>query len=66
VDCAWPQHRLIAELDGYDTHRTRHAFETDRARDRHLQSRGWRVIRITWRQLHEDPGSLAAELSAML
>jgi len=33
VDLHWPQHRLVAELDGYDTHGHRRAFETDRERD---------------------------------
>jgi hypothetical protein len=54
VDFAWPEHRLIAELDGFAFHATRRAFEQDRARDRRLQAYGWRVVRITWRQLHED------------
>jgi hypothetical protein len=31
-----------------------------------LQAAGWRVIRITWRQLHELPDVLAAELRALL
>ncbi len=66
VDFAWPARRLIVELDGYAFHATRRAFERDRARDRRLQSRGWRVIRITWRQLHDDRRSLAAELRALL
>jgi len=66
VDFAWPAHRLIVELDGYATHGTRAAFERDRLRDRRLQAEGWRVVRITWRQLHEGPSQLAAELTALL
>ena len=66
VDFAWPAHRLIAELDGFAFHATRRAFEQDRARDRRLQAHGWRVIRITWRQLHDDSERLAAELAALL
>lgn len=66
VDSVWPAHRLIAELDGYDIHATRRAFEDDRARDRRLQVRGWRVVRITWRQLHDNPKQLAAELAILL
>jgi very-short-patch-repair endonuclease len=50
VDFCWPQHRLIVELDGWDTHRTRAAFEQDRRRDAALQSIGWRVVRFTWRE----------------
>jgi very-short-patch-repair endonuclease len=66
VDCAWPEHRLIVELDGRGTHDTRHAFEADRARDRTLAARGWRVIRITWRQLHDQPAQVEADLRKLL
>lgn len=66
VDCLWRERRVIAELDGYATHATRAAFERDRARDRALQAAGWRVIRITWRQLHEAPDTLTADLAALL
>ena len=66
VDFAWREPRLVVELDGYDTHSTRQAFEDDRARDRKLQAAGWRVVRITWRQLHEDQRTLTRELHALL
>jgi hypothetical protein len=66
ADCLWPDQRLIAELDGHATHATRAAFEDDRARDRALTAAGWRVIRITWRQLHEQPAALARDLRASL
>ena len=66
VDCVWRGARLLAELDGFETHGTRRAFERDRARDRALQVAGWRVVRITWRQLLEQPDVLAAELAALL
>jgi very-short-patch-repair endonuclease len=66
VGFAWREQRLIAELDGFAFHTTRRAFEQDRARDRRLQARGWRVIRITWRQLHDERHQLAAELASLL
>jgi hypothetical protein len=66
VDFAWPEHRLIVELDGYDTHGTRASFESDRERDRLLSVSGWRVIRVTWRQLHQQPEALAADLRVLL
>jgi REase_MTES_1575 len=66
ADFAWPRAKLIVELDGFVTHGTRQAFERDRARDRALQAGGWRVARITWRQLHEQPQTLVAELRALL
>lgn len=66
VDLLWRSEGLIAELDGFATHGTRQAFERDRARDRALQVAGWRVVRITWRQLLDQPDVLAAELAALL
>jgi hypothetical protein len=66
ADCVWHEERLIAELDGHTTHRTRAAFETDRTRDRTLTAAGWRVIRITWRQLHDDPEGLGRDLRVFL
>jgi hypothetical protein len=66
ADCMWREQRLIAELDGRATHATRSAFESDRARDRGLVAAGWRVIRITWRQLCDEPGALADDLRAAL
>jgi very-short-patch-repair endonuclease len=55
----------MVELDGFATDGTGQAFERDRARDRALQAAGWRVIRVTWRQLHEDR-LLARDLKAVL
>jgi very-short-patch-repair endonuclease/predicted transcriptional regulator of viral defense system len=65
-DFRWTDQRLIVELDGFETHGTRAAFERDRARDRRLMSEGWRVARITTRQLDEAPTELADELRALL
>jgi very-short-patch-repair endonuclease len=61
-DCVWPRARLVVELDGRAAHATPAAFERDRARDRALTRAGWRVVRITWRQLHDDPERLAQDL----
>lgn len=66
VDALWPRERLIVELDGFAFHRHRAAFERDRARDAALQADGYRVIRLTWRRLEEDPAAVAAELSGLL
>ena len=66
VDGLWADRRLVVELDGFATHGTRAAFEDDRARDRALQAAGYRVVRITWRQLHEDRATVAAQLRSLL
>jgi very-short-patch-repair endonuclease len=66
VDFCWPAQQLIVETDGYRYHRGRQAFEDDRVSDLSLQRRGFRVIRVTYRQLSEDPAGLAAALRALL
>jgi very-short-patch-repair endonuclease len=66
LDARWPEHRLIVECDGFAVHGTRKAFERDRAKDRARQAAGWRVIRLTWRQLTTEPGTIAGQLETLL
>jgi very-short-patch-repair endonuclease len=66
VDCVWREQRLIVELDGHASHSPTHAFELDRARDRRLEAAGWRVIRITWRQLEQEAELVEADLRRLL
>ncbi len=47
LDLAYPRVRLAIEYDGWDTHKTRTAFDADRRRDRILQMNGWVVLRLT-------------------
>jgi very-short-patch-repair endonuclease len=65
-DCLWRAERVIVELDSHAFHLTPAAFESDRARDRRLQAIGWRVVRLTWRQIHDDPERLEADLLQLL
>ena len=65
IDAVWHEARLLVELDGFATHGTRRAFERDRERDRRLTAAGWRVIRLTWRQLAGGE-ALARELRQLL
>jgi very-short-patch-repair endonuclease len=66
VDFLWGDQRLIVEVDGWEAHRTRSAFEEDRARDVRLRLLGYTVVRFTWRQLTEHPGEVAATVRAFL
>ena len=66
VDFLWRRQRVIAELDGRRSHATAAAFESDRARDRILATEGWRIVRITWRQLQQDARELAEDIGALL
>jgi hypothetical protein len=60
VDAAWPAARLVVELDGWDGHRTRQAFQRDRTRSNDLQAEGWTVLRFT----HADVVYRGAETAA--
>ena len=66
VDALWADRRLVVEVDGFATHGSSTAFERDRFRDGRLHGAGYRVIRITWRQLTERPEAVAATLGAAL
>ena len=66
ADAVWHEAGLFVELDGYAYHRTAAAFERDRARDRAAVAAGWRVIRITWRQLADDPKAVARDIRRAL
>ena len=62
ADCLWRDARLIVELDSRGFHDTTQAFEADRARDRAAVAGGWRVVRVTYRQLTREHAALAADL----
>ncbi len=66
VDALWEAERLIVELDGFEFHKTRAAFERDRSRDASLQLAGYRVIRVTARRLRDDPDAVMATIGRLL
>lgn len=66
ADAVWRDAKLIVELDGRQAHLTRHAFETDRERDRAAALAGWVVIRLTSRQLTEQPRAIVRDIRRLL
>ncbi len=66
VDAYWPSHHLVVEMDSWEFHRHRAAFESDRARDTKMQAAGYRVLRFTHRRLEADPDGVSSELRQML
>lgn len=66
VDFLWRDARLVVEIDGYRFHSQRTDFERDRRRDAELAARGFRVIRITWRQLVDEPAATLARVAQAL
>lgn len=66
ADFHWPAQRLVVEIDGYEFHSSRAAFERDRERDAELAARGLRVMRITWRQLTRERDAVLVRLARTL
>jgi very-short-patch-repair endonuclease len=66
VDFLWGAASLVVEVDGHQFHGHRSAFERDRRRDQALVAGGYRVIRVTWRQLVDEPLALVARIAQAL
>lgn len=66
VDFVWRERRLIVETDGYKYHSGREAFEDDRDRDLKLKALGFEVVRLSYRQVVDEPTRVADLLTAIL
>ena len=60
------EHNLTVELDSYRYHRSRHAWELDRRREREAHARGDQFRRFTHDDVFDDPEQMLGELSALL
>jgi hypothetical protein len=66
VDCRWAEYRLTVELDSYTYHRSRHAWEQDRRREREAYARGDQFRRYTYGDVYDRPAEMLAELTVLL
>ena len=66
VDFLWRGQKVIVEVDGFRFHSSRAAFERDRKRDADLAARGFRVVRVTWRQIVDRPEAVIARIAVVL
>jgi len=66
VDALWPDEGLIVEVDSREFHLNGRAFEDDRLKDAELVAAGYRVIRVTHRQLKHDPAGVARRIRRAL
>lgn len=66
LDIAFPRLRLALEIDGYEFHSSRAAFEADRARDVALALAGWAVHRFTAARVFGHPDAFLEEVQALL
>jgi very-short-patch-repair endonuclease len=65
-DLLWPEEKLIVEFDGFQWHGYRSKFESDRSRDADFVAAGYRVIRLTWNQLVNEPYRVLAIVARAL
>jgi very-short-patch-repair endonuclease len=66
VDFLWRGRRLVVETDSYLYHRGRAAFQDDRDRDLKLRRLGYDVLRLSERQIDEEPERAMDALAAIL
>jgi very-short-patch-repair endonuclease len=66
VDFLWQEKKLAIEADSWAYHRGSAAFEDDHARDLDLRRRGYDIRRFSERQIHSEPGRVAADLAEAL
>jgi very-short-patch-repair endonuclease len=65
-DFVWRGRRLVVEVDGFRYHSGRTRFVGDRRRDGELVAAGFRVLRVTWQQLQEEPEAVVACIAQAL
>lgn len=65
-DVRFERARLVLEFDGEAVHTTHTQFEDDRARQNLLVIGGFRVLRITWRVLVDEPEEVLATVRVAL
>jgi len=65
-DVCFVHRRVIIEVDGWEHHRSREAFELDRQRHSDLVAEGWHVLRFSAQQIHQQPRWVIATIRRTL
>lgn len=66
LDCYWPEYRFVVELDVFETHGTRAAFERDRMRQEDLLLVGIGMTRVTGPRLEREPDAVIRRVARLL
>lgn len=66
VDFAFPHLKVAVEADGRRWHSDASAFERDRLRHNALTAGGWKVLRVTERQVRADPARVRDRVRQVL
>jgi predicted transcriptional regulator of viral defense system len=66
LDVYWPELGFGVELDSWETHGTRDAFERDHDRDLDFALADVETVRVSERQFQRDPDAVAAKIARLL
>ncbi len=66
ADFAYPQQRLLVELDSEAHHMDRLTFRRDRSKQNRVVALGWTVLRFTWWDLQNRPYEVVDHLRTLL
>jgi very-short-patch-repair endonuclease len=66
LDAYWQEERFAVELDVYETHGSRAAFERDRLRQEELKLRGIELVRVTGPRLAREPQRVIERIALLL
>lgn len=66
LDVYWRRERFAVELDVYETHGSREAFERDRLRQEELKLAGIEMIRVTGPRLDRESATVIERVAALL
>jgi hypothetical protein len=66
IDAYWEAERFAVEVDGWETHGSREAFENDRLRQEEMKLVGIDSIRISARRIETEPRKVATRIRTLL
>lgn len=66
IDAYWESERFAVEVDGWETHGSREAFENDRLRQEEMKLAGIDSIRISARRIETEPQQVAKRIRTLL
>ncbi|HVO53435.1 MAG TPA: hypothetical protein VMT37_03385 [Solirubrobacterales bacterium] len=66
IDAYWEAERFAVEVDGWEAHRTRRAFEDDHLRWEEMKLAGIEVVPISARRVEQHPAEVGRHLRTLL
>jgi hypothetical protein len=66
IDAYWEAERFAVEVDGWEAHGSREAFESDRLRQEEMKLAGIDSVRVSARRIETEPQQVAKRIRALL